>query len=482
MESFESFWGFSAVVASMPHHACLSAVGDMLYDMGFIAFDNTHMEGSPLLSTLRVGFEPCCIPISVERARRLVEWTIEEADGLINVQSHAQNFHSSTTPAREHMRRMQELVELVLHLRRTYPRMVFVTVSELMQLKAQGWSREVWPDRLVYRNHESDPMFVPIDAISDWFTDPAWSRVSPPQTSTGQRPADLPQEGATGNGAAQAQEVDRVWAVYVHQVLYGTRDREVAQALEAEAVGGTLSPGHGENPSEFECRVLAEGETLELLPGRYYAVLRAAPLPPGSEQPDVRDCALWRDRLQQREREGVGGLEHGEELGGETEGSETDGNSGGVSAGGERKGSLGGFYQAQGASSYELGDAPEECFPHSVSVAPDTLVAGKAGGQRLVVREVRAGGGGGCPALSGSGESWKDNSVRDGPRPALLCQFWREVDGLDLGTTALVPIGDKVVSRTPLCPSFPSRAACLLSTNPATGPSLFVGRVLSKDE
>jgi hypothetical protein len=35
------------------------------------------------------------------------------------------------------------LLELVLYLRRTYPRMVFVTVSELLQLKAQGWSREV---------------------------------------------------------------------------------------------------------------------------------------------------------------------------------------------------------------------------------------------------------------------------------------------------------------------------------------------------
>ena len=31
----------------------------------------------------------------------------------------------------------------MLDLRRTYPQLVFVTVSELMQLKAKGWSREV---------------------------------------------------------------------------------------------------------------------------------------------------------------------------------------------------------------------------------------------------------------------------------------------------------------------------------------------------
>ena len=43
---------------------CLT--GEMLYDMDFIAFDNTHLEQSPLLSTLRVGFEPCCIPLSVQ--------------------------------------------------------------------------------------------------------------------------------------------------------------------------------------------------------------------------------------------------------------------------------------------------------------------------------------------------------------------------------------------------------------------------------
>jgi hypothetical protein len=125
------------------HQHTHTHTGEMLYDMDFIALDNTHLEQSPLLSTLRVGFEPCCIPLSVERARGLVEWTIKEDDGLVNIQIHAQNFHSSVVSDREYLRRIQEVVELVLHLRRGYPRMVFVTVSELLQLKAKGWSREV---------------------------------------------------------------------------------------------------------------------------------------------------------------------------------------------------------------------------------------------------------------------------------------------------------------------------------------------------
>jgi hypothetical protein len=45
-----------------------------------------------------------------------------------------------------------QVVELVLWIRRTHPSVVFVTVSELLQLKAQGWSREVWSDCLHYRS------------------------------------------------------------------------------------------------------------------------------------------------------------------------------------------------------------------------------------------------------------------------------------------------------------------------------------------
>ena len=66
-----------------------------------------------MLSTLRVGFEPCCLPLSVERARDLVAWTLRDADGLVNVQTHAQNFHSATSSAWDYMRRIQEWVELV---------------------------------------------------------------------------------------------------------------------------------------------------------------------------------------------------------------------------------------------------------------------------------------------------------------------------------------------------------------------------------
>eukprot|EP00961_Rhodomonas_salina_P081744 1098955-Rhodomonas_salina.3 len=74
----------------------------------------------------------------VARARALVEMTIEEEDGHINVQSHAQNFHKSTSSPRKYMERIQEFVELVLWTKRRYPRLVFVTVSELMQLKGRS--------------------------------------------------------------------------------------------------------------------------------------------------------------------------------------------------------------------------------------------------------------------------------------------------------------------------------------------------------
>ena len=477
MASFERFWGFSAVVASMPHHACLAAVGDMLYDMGFIAFDNTHIESSPLLSTLRVGFEPCCIPLSVERARRLVQWTMDEDDGLINVQAHAQNFHSSTTPAREYMRRMQEVVELVLHLRRTYPRMVFVTVSELMQLKAQGWSREVWPDRLVYRNHNSDPIFVPIDVASRWIRKPAWPHTGRPaarhvhKEGSGQEGVTSRgrQEEAQGGATAAEPEADAhaVWAVYVHQVLYGTQERDVASdyrgrpCLGEPAACERHARAQDPPPPDFECRVFAEGEALELLPARYYAVLRASRLAAGAETPDVRDCAAWRERVLRSDREGAWGVERrGEEsAGGELGSSKAGGRSGATAAaaGEVRKRLLRSWAQEQGStddgpSPAAAAPAPatEECFPNSVTAFPDILVAGRPASQKIVVREAKSGGGGGCARLSDSGGVGGAAAAREeaahGGDGRLWCQFWREIDGLDLGATALRPVQEGVGS------------------------------------
>ena len=44
LASFAAFWGFSPIVVSMPHHACLASAADALFDRGFVAFDNTHIQ------------------------------------------------------------------------------------------------------------------------------------------------------------------------------------------------------------------------------------------------------------------------------------------------------------------------------------------------------------------------------------------------------------------------------------------------------
>ena len=44
LASFAAFWGFSPIVVSMPHHACLASAADFLFDRGFVAFDNTHIQ------------------------------------------------------------------------------------------------------------------------------------------------------------------------------------------------------------------------------------------------------------------------------------------------------------------------------------------------------------------------------------------------------------------------------------------------------
>ncbi|EKX41787.1 hypothetical protein GUITHDRAFT_112206 [Guillardia theta CCMP2712] len=233
LSSFLRFWGFPPLVAAMPHHACLSSSGDFLFERGFLGLDNSHL-GPPLLSSLRVGFEPCCLPLSVSRARELVRWTVEEQDGLVNVQVHAQNFHSSSSNGTEVMRRIREVVELVLWMRRRYPRMVFVTESELMQLRAGGFSREVWGDRVVYRNHnEEEEVKLRIDLHSELYTPP---RVLAREEARRKMEGGAGQEGAE-EGEEKEEEARRKkpWLVFVRRIQYGTGRRE---SNEEEAAGG----------------------------------------------------------------------------------------------------------------------------------------------------------------------------------------------------------------------------------------------------
>lgn len=160
VSAFRSFWGYSPVVGSMPHHASMQSLGETLFDLGFMALDNNDL-GPPLATTNRVGFEPCCLAQTLADARPLIDAALgPRGDGHVNIQSHAQNLHRSATNATDHMGRAREIVELVLWIRRRHPSAVFVSVSELMQLKTQGWSREVWHDCLRYRNHLSAPVTV----------------------------------------------------------------------------------------------------------------------------------------------------------------------------------------------------------------------------------------------------------------------------------------------------------------------------------
>jgi len=168
VSAFRSFWGYSPIVASMPHHASMQSLGDNLYDLGFMALDNNDL-GPPLATTNRVGFEPCCLAQSLLDARPLVDDALgPRGNGHVNIQSHAQNLHRSARNATDYMDKVREIVELVLWIRRRHPSAVFVSVSELMQLKTQGWSREVWHDCLRYRNHLSSPVSVEM-ARHAWF-------------------------------------------------------------------------------------------------------------------------------------------------------------------------------------------------------------------------------------------------------------------------------------------------------------------------
>ena len=126
-------------------------------------------------------------------------------------------------------------------------------------------------------------MFVSIDPIDRWVTRPAWlveeggageDRGARPEGGRGgifeggeggvKKGARVSERGAGGEGDARRspkpEDNGDVWAVYVHQVLYGAADRDVAAAYDDGRGDG------GDEAVDFGCRVMAEGEELELLP------------------------------------------------------------------------------------------------------------------------------------------------------------------------------------------------------------------------
>lgn len=157
----------------------------------------------------------------------------------------------------------------MLWVRARFPRLVFVTTSELMQLKGAGWSREVfpaywsglframrglvlpplcnegsltwhhvaqvWHDRVVLRNHNAEVAEVTLPRHSDLYC------------SSGENP------GSSCRNAREEKTSDaREDLVFVREVRYGEDS--------------------GEHDAAGRCWLAESGSTLELRPGTMYVV------------------------------------------------------------------------------------------------------------------------------------------------------------------------------------------------------------------
>jgi len=160
VNTFENIWGYRPAVHSSPHNVTGKYLANIVKQLGFIGVDNP-IPGAPedAVSTIdRARFDPFNINFDYEKTWKLL---LEELQNkpYLSLAYHAQNsFTSMYTP--EQHRELMEIFRKTVRKLREYPGVVFVTSSELHQIRTKGYSMEVWYDGFILRNYSPQPVVL----------------------------------------------------------------------------------------------------------------------------------------------------------------------------------------------------------------------------------------------------------------------------------------------------------------------------------
>jgi len=157
-EAFQKFWGYKSLIHSSPHNVTGNFTLAIMANLGFIGADNPvgqnleNFREMHISTVNRMRFDPFASDFDSEKAWTDIKKALE-ARGFVSLAFHAQNTFSSTFSPIEYDKHLAVLKNFVYLLRNQYPNsLVFLTSSELHQIKSRGWSVEIWSDGFLYRN------------------------------------------------------------------------------------------------------------------------------------------------------------------------------------------------------------------------------------------------------------------------------------------------------------------------------------------
>ena len=169
VRSFEAFWGYSPKVCTVPHTTADPRIGRVFETFKFYGIDQLNISKTSGLSEIdRFRLDAYYVDYDLNERLASMRESLSQEQFLV-LMWHTQNTLTSTyspSVADEILGSFRRTVEF---LRTEVPDVVFVTSSELHQIRRRGWSREIWPDYLVYRNYNNFDVRVQVPDLGELF-------------------------------------------------------------------------------------------------------------------------------------------------------------------------------------------------------------------------------------------------------------------------------------------------------------------------
>ncbi|PRP78064.1 hypothetical protein PROFUN_14038 [Planoprotostelium fungivorum] len=166
IQYFERFWGYKPTIYNCPHNISHPQQFNVLDNLQHIVATETYVEKtSKKISYLdRVRFDGMVTWWNTTRQLELVTSTLEDKrQPFAILMWHAQNWIRAVYTTEESDQLRGIFLHSVDYLRRKHPEVVFVTSSELHQIRGRGHSIMRWPKNLVLRNYMQENLRYKLD-------------------------------------------------------------------------------------------------------------------------------------------------------------------------------------------------------------------------------------------------------------------------------------------------------------------------------
>jgi hypothetical protein len=176
VQTFEKIWGYKPAVHSSPHNVTGKYLANIVKQLDFVGVDNP-IPGAPedAVSTIdRARFDPFNLNFDWDTTWKLLLEELQSKSHL-SLAFHAQNTFTEMYTEQQH-KDLMDVFRKAIRKIREYPGVVFVTSSELHQIRTKGWSMELWSDSFVFRNYSPRPVTLKVKNLKSMFYyGPDWS-------------------------------------------------------------------------------------------------------------------------------------------------------------------------------------------------------------------------------------------------------------------------------------------------------------------